>query len=72
MALKKIKQVNQDPVLTNAAKAEHGFATFAHVNVVIDAVNAVEIDNETLAVKVAALEAIVADLESRIVVLETP
>jgi len=72
MAVKKFKQINQDSVLANANKAEHGFATFAHVNVVVDAVNAAETDNVALEVRVAALEAIVADLEDRIVVLETP
>ena len=36
MALKKFKQINQDPVLAKAQKAEHGFATFAHLNTVVE------------------------------------
>lgn len=32
MALKKYKQIAQDPILAKAPKAEHGFATFAHLN----------------------------------------
>ena len=43
MAIKKFKQINQDPVLAKAQKAEHGFATFAHVNAVIEEVNTISL-----------------------------
>lgn len=36
MALKKFKQIAQDPVLAKASAAEHGFATFAHLNEIIE------------------------------------
>lgn len=39
MALKKFKQKTPDAILIKAAKAEHGFATFAHLNVIVDYIN---------------------------------
>lgn len=36
MALKKFKQTAQDPILAKAPAAEHGFATFAHLNAVVE------------------------------------
>jgi len=41
-ALKKQKQIAQDPILVAAPKAEHGFATFAHINVLIEKINDLE------------------------------
>lgn len=47
MALKKIKQIAEDPILIAAPRAEHGIPKFAHLNQVVDYVNTLE---ETLSV----------------------
>lgn len=36
MALKKFKQKTPDEILIKAPRAEHGFATFAHLNTVVE------------------------------------
>jgi len=41
MALKKFKQKTPDAILIKAPKAEHGFATFAHLNAVVEEINAI-------------------------------
>ena len=56
MAIEKFKQVANDPVLKDVPRAEHGQATFAHVNVLVEKIN--------------ELEAIVAALTLRVEVLE--
>lgn len=42
MALEKLKQVQKDPVLDKAPKAEHGLATYAHLNVLVEYINKLE------------------------------
>ena len=42
MALEKLKQVFEDANLKDAPKAEHGTPKFAHVNVLVDYINALE------------------------------
>lgn len=42
MALEKLKQVFEDANLKDAPKAEHGIPKFAHVNVLVDYINALE------------------------------
>lgn len=43
MALKKFKQKTPDAILIKAPKAEHGFATFAHLNAVVQEVNTISL-----------------------------
>lgn len=56
MALKKQKQIANDPILKDAERAEHGHATFAHVNVLVEQINELETIIAELAVRVEALE----------------
>jgi len=42
MALEKLKQVFEDENLKDAPKAEHGTPKFAHLNVLVDYINALE------------------------------
>jgi len=42
MALEKLKQVFEDANLKDAPKAEHGTPKFAHLNVLVDYINALE------------------------------
>ncbi len=65
MALAKLKQIAEDPILAAAPAAEHGIPKFAHVNELVDYIN-------TLEATVTALTATVAALDARVVVLETP
>jgi len=48
MALEKLKQVFEDANLKDAPKAEHGTPKFAHLNVLVDYINALEARIETL------------------------
>lgn len=43
MALKKFKQKTPDEILIKAPRAEHGFATFAHLNAVVEEVNTISL-----------------------------
>jgi uncharacterized protein YdcH (DUF465 family) len=40
--LKKQKQIAKDPILAAAPRAEHGFVTFAHLNVLVEKINELE------------------------------
>ena len=63
MALKKFKQIANDPVIKAAPKAEHGYPIFGHLNVLVAELNAKD-------ARIAALEATVTALDARITVLE--
>lgn len=56
MALAKLKQIAEDPILAAAPAAEHGIPKFAHVNELVDYINALEATVAALAVRVTALE----------------
>jgi hypothetical protein len=40
--LKKQKQIAEDPILVAAPRAEHGFVTFAHLNLLVEKINELE------------------------------
>jgi len=56
MALKKLKQVANDPVLENVPRAEHGHPTFAHMNVLVEKINELEAAITALTARVVTLE----------------
>jgi len=56
MALAKLKQIAEDPILAAAPAAEHGIPKFAHVNELVDYINTLEATVAALAVRVTALE----------------
>jgi hypothetical protein len=63
MALEKLKQIQKDPVLKRAPRAEHPDASFAHLNVLVEYVNKLEDEVDTLKAAVEALALRVEALE---------